>query len=204
MPDLARAEDDDDEREHRSSRSSRETRQDEVRKHEEEKERERQKKRGREDEQKGGTGGRGSGAGGTRGAAVATNAVYTDICGACHAPYAPQLLPARSWARILAQLDKHFGETPDADAKAIATISAFLAANAADHADARPGPAIMKSIGGGTPERITDIPFIRGKHHEISDAVFARKAVGSRSNCSACHPGAVRGEFHEDAVRIPR
>jgi hypothetical protein len=62
----------------------------------------------------------------------------------------------------------------------------------------------MRSLGGLTPLRITEIPYIREKHHEVSPNVLKRQSIGSLSNCSACHTTAERGIFEDDYVVIPK
>ncbi len=136
--------------------------------------------------------------------APASNAVYTDRCAACHFAYPPGLLPVRSWDKVLSALPEHFGETVDLDLRDKAEISAYLRASAAEHTRSSRAARILRSATGATPGRITEIPYIREKHDEISPAVLKRKAVGSLSNCNACHQQATRGVFEEDDVRIPR
>ena len=145
-----------------------------------------------------------AGSGPTATLAPAANPVYTDTCSACHFAYPPALLPARSWALVLSGMPDHFGETVDLDAKDRAELSAYLQANAADRSNARRAARIMRSVGGGTPKRITEIPYIREKHSELSPGVLKRKSVGSLSNCNACHQHAALGVFEEDDVRIPK
>ena len=36
---------------------------------------------------------------------------YNEICGSCHFPYQPGLLPAVSWGKIMSDTDNHFGKT---------------------------------------------------------------------------------------------
>lgn len=132
-----------------------------------------------------------------------SNATYADQCGACHFTYQPALLPAASWKRILGNTGDHFGETVDLNVGARLEIIGYLASNAADKSPARLSMKIMNCLGGSVPERITDIPYIRKKHHEIDPEVFQRKSVGSLSNCIACHRTAASGEYDDDAVSIP-
>lgn len=49
---------------------------------------------------------------------------------------------------------------------------------------------IVKRLGSEIPMRITQIPYIQKKHHEIGPDVLKKEAIGSLSNCSACHTGA--------------
>jgi len=65
---------------------------------------------------------------------------------------------------------------------------------------------IMRSLGGQTPSRITEVPYIRDKHRgdDIPADAFRRKSVGSKSNCIACHTTAGKGTYEEDYVKIPK
>ena len=63
---------------------------------------------------------------------------------------------------------------------------------------------IMQSLGNQAHLRITDIPYIREKHHEISPNVVKRESIGSLSNCSACHTAAENGIYDDDHVIIPK
>jgi hypothetical protein len=62
----------------------------------------------------------------------------------------------------------------------------------------------MRSVGNQVPLRITDIQYIKEKHHEISSNVLKRKTIGSLSNCSACHTTAENGIYEDDNVIIPK
>ncbi|MES0349415.1 MAG: diheme cytochrome c [Desulfobacteria bacterium] len=132
------------------------------------------------------------------------NAAYKEACGACHFPYQPALLPSGSWKKILAGLEDHFGEAVELDAESKKTIVEYLKANAAEHSSAKRAVKIMRSIGSRTPLRITEIPYIQHKHHEVSADVLKRKSIGSLSNCSACHTTAEKGIYDDDHVVIPR
>ncbi len=56
------------------------------------------------------------------------------------------------------------------------------------------------------PLRITETAWFQRKHdsHEIRPEIWKRAAVKSPANCAACHPGAGKGDFEEDRIRIPR
>lgn len=136
--------------------------------------------------------------------APVNNPKYREYCGACHFAYQPELLPSVSWDNILAGLEDHFGETVDLDQDSRKEIAAYLKANAAEGSSAKPAVKIMRSLGGQTPLRITQIPYIRQKHHEIHPDVFKRESVGSLSNCLNCHTTADKGIYDDDHVVIPR
>lgn len=132
------------------------------------------------------------------------NRAYTEACGACHFPYQPALLPSGSWKKILAGVEDHFGEVLDIDPESKKVIAEYLEANAAEHSAAKRAVKIMRSLGSRTPLRITEIPYIQGKHHEVSPNVLKRKSIGSLSNCSACHTTAEKGIYEDDYVVIPK
>ena len=132
------------------------------------------------------------------------NMTYKEECGGCHFAYQPELLPSSSWKNILGGLDDHFGESVDLDPEALKVISSYLEVNAAEQSSAKRAVKIMRSLGTTTPMRITDIPYIKHKHHEISASVFNRKTIGSFSNCDACHKRAEEGVYDDDFVDIPR
>jgi hypothetical protein len=133
-----------------------------------------------------------------------SNPTYKEECGACHFVYQPELLPSVSWMKILANLDDHFGETVELDDDLRKVISDYLKINSAENSSSKRAVKIMRSVGNQVPLRITDIQYIREKHHEISSDVLKRKTIGSLSNCSACHTTAESGIYDDDNVKIPK
>lgn len=133
-----------------------------------------------------------------------TNPAYKETCGGCHFVYQPELLPSASWAKLLSGLDDHFGQTFDVDSDTLATLADYLRGNGADKSSSRQAAKIMKSLVGDVPIRITDVPYIREQHHEISSDVLSRKSIGSLSNCSACHKTAENDVYDDDFVEIPK
>ncbi len=132
------------------------------------------------------------------------NPTYNEQCGACHFVYQPELLPSASWMKILSNLDDHFGETVELDNDSKRVISDYLKSNGAENSSAKRAVKIMRSLGRQVPLRITDIPYIREKHHEISSNVLKRKSIGSISNCPACHATAGSGIYDDDNIKIPK
>ncbi len=131
------------------------------------------------------------------------NQTYAEQCGACHFPYLPELLPAGSWRKILSQMENHNGVEALIEAGAVKTIAQYLESNAADNSGSRRAAKILRSLKGQTPTRITEIPYIQRKHHDVPIEVFQRKSIGSFSNCTACHTAADQGVFDDDYVNIP-
>lgn len=122
---------------------------------------------------------------------------FQQECGACHTPYAPGLLPAGSWARIMSQLNQHYGTDASLDAASQREIGQWLQANAASYKRVREEPP---------QDRITRADWFLRKHREgeVPAGVWKRPAIGSPANCGACHPDAALGNFDERGVRIPR
>lgn len=132
------------------------------------------------------------------------NQLYIDECGACHFAYQPELLSSESWDRILVGLEDHFGETVELDREAEKTIAEYLQTNSAEHSKAKRAVKIVSSLKNNAPIRISEIPYIRGKHREIGQDVIKRESIGSLSNCLACHVTAEKGIYDDDDVRIPQ
>ncbi len=133
-----------------------------------------------------------------------SNPVYKQVCGSCHFAYLPELLPSGSWRLILDKHGQYFGADTGIDKNTKDAILQYLVGNAAEQSRAKRSIKIMKSIRGNLPVRITDIPYIREKHDEVSPDTFRRKSIGSFSNCVACHTTAEQGIFDDDNVIIPR
>jgi len=83
-------------------------------------------------------------------------------------------------------------------------ILCYLQTNAAEHSSAKRAIKIVRSSGTQMPIRITDIPYIKEKHHDISAATIKRQSIGSLSNCTACHTRAEDGIYDDDFVVIPK
>ena len=119
-------------------------------------------------------------------------------CSGCHMVYPPQLLPQRSWETLLSHLDTHFGETATIDEAARTDILAYLAANAADAPAAAANPQVLRGVpADAKPERITELPWWKGRHQEVNLSNLKATKVKLASNCNGCHAGADKGEFHE-------
>jgi cytochrome c553 len=122
-----------------------------------------------------------------------SNSKWKQECGSCHLAFAPGLLPAESWRKLMGGLDKHFGTDASLTAQESREITAYLVKNASNRWRAPSAPL-----------RITETSWFQRKHDELAPAVWKRAAIKSPANCAACHPGADKGDFEEDRVRIPR
>lgn len=139
------------------------------------------------------------------GVARVDNAIYQDECGSCHMAYPPGLLPERSWLKLMAGLDDHFGDNAELDAANHKAITDFLVENSADKSDYRRSQKFAR-MGNGTsvPIQISKMPYFIHEHDEIPKRLVTdNKDVLSFSNCNACHRKAEQGSFRERDIHIP-
>lgn len=136
---------------------------------------------------------------------VKPNAAWKEECAAsCHEAFHPTLLPAASWDRIMANLSDHFGEDADLPPAVKREISAFLAASSAERSTTEASKKILYSIEAGSiPMRVTETPYWVDKHSGLTEDIYKRPSIASRSNCKACHPGAEAGSFEDRDIGIP-
>lgn len=126
------------------------------------------------------------------------DSVVRDECGSCHLAYAPSMLPARSWKRLMDGLDRHFGTDAGVAPTVAAHIGRYLEEGAADTGGARYGRKLIRGISPqGAPLRITELPKWTHEHDKLAAADWKSKDVGSKANCAACHVGAERGYYDE-------
>ena len=123
------------------------------------------------------------------------SAKWQQECGSCHIAYAPGLLPAESWRKIMSGLDKHFGDDASLTAQENKEITAFLVANASNRWSASTAPL-----------RITESQWFKTKHNnkEIPPDTWKRPSVKSPANCQACHIDAAKADFNENRIKIPK
>lgn len=137
-------------------------------------------------------------AGGSHFFAPVTNTVVKEECGSCHLPFAPSMLPASSWTRMMANLKNHFGDDASVDPKLAAEITAYLVANAGDQGGQRHGAKLLRGVSAtNAPLRITELPKWVSEHRKVPDWEWKHKDVRTKSNCAACHTGAELGYYDE-------
>ncbi len=126
-------------------------------------------------------------------------------CSSCHMAYPPGLLPERSWRKLMAELDKHFGQDASLDAASTKAILGYLAENSAERGTNRRSARFLGAIpANSTPLRITENAHFVREHREVAPDAWKLPKVGSPANCNACHADADQGTFSERNVRIPR
>ena len=119
---------------------------------------------------------------------------YTAECAACHTAYAPGLLPARSWQRIMTGLDKHYGTDASLDDATVKQLGTWLQANAGTY---------KRVVEAPPQDRLTRSAWFERKHREVPTSVWKHASIKSAANCAACHTGADKGDFDDDNVRLP-
>ena len=130
---------------------------------------------------------------------AADNPAYQAECGSCHIAYPPMLLPGRSWQKIMAGLDDHFGENAELDEETRRQIEDYLV-RVSDRVSYR---KLFRNLGDSAPMRITELPYFVHEHDEIpARFIEGNDQVQSLSQCGACHREAERGLFDEDDVYI--
>lgn len=136
-------------------------------------------------------------------AAIPLNVAWQRECGECHMAFHPSLLPAKSWVAIMANLGDHFGEDASLDAVKANEISDFLTHHSAETWDSLAANR-LRFVDAARPMEITATQFWTRMHHDIPAEVFARKTVGAKQNCSACHADAASGMFAPQDISIPQ
>ena len=128
------------------------------------------------------------------------NPIYLEECGSCHMAYPAQLLPSKSWHKVMQGLEDHFGENAELDAETTQAIENYLT----EASSASSYKKLFRNLGDELPLRITELPYFVHEHDEIpSRFIQGNDKVSSLSQCNACHQNAERGQFDEDDVIIP-
>lgn len=131
---------------------------------------------------------------------------YVEECGSCHTAFAPGLLPARSWRRMMGELANHFGEDASLEEPRRLAILKDLETLASDGPQAN---MRMRRINGAipanaAPQRIADTGYFKYMHDEVPKHIWQRTKIGTPGNCVACHTRANEGRYGEREVRIPQ
>jgi cytochrome b len=139
------------------------------------------------------------------GAQLPDDPQWREECGSCHLAFHPNLLPARSWRKLVAEQNQHFGLDLALDAPTQRALLAFMESSSAERSLTEAAFKINRSLkNGATPLRITETPYWLKKHKEITEANWRLPQVKSKANCAACHQDAEAGTFEDAAMRIPK
>jgi hypothetical protein len=119
-------------------------------------------------------------------------------CGSCHLAFAPSMLPASAWKKMMGDLKNHFGDDASVDPARAAQITDYLVNNAADAAGRRYGEKLLRGVSATNPPlRITELPKWVKEHRKVPDWEWKHKEVRTRANCTACHADAEHGYYDD-------
>jgi hypothetical protein len=121
-------------------------------------------------------------------------------CASCHLAFPPQLMVAEDWQRVMATLDKHYGDNASLDEKTRSTLESFLVRNAGSTGKVGAGGTATNA---GEPPRMTATAWFKRKHHEVSRTDWTHAKVKSPANCIACHTRAAEGSYREREITMP-
>jgi hypothetical protein len=124
------------------------------------------------------------------------DAVVKEECGSCHIAFAPSMLPAGSWTKMMGELSNHFGDDASLDSVTAGRITRYLSENSADSGGQRYGGKLMRGVSTQNPPlRISELPKWLREHSKISADEWKSNKVGTKANCLACHADAERGYY---------
>jgi len=134
-----------------------------------------------------------------------TSAAYAQACASCHMLYAPSTLPARSWKKMMGELDNHFGDNAELELAVSQEVTTYLQAYAADKVEniyAQPMLALLKAE--DIPLQAKDTMYFQLLHDVVKPAmVEGNPDVRSFSRCDTCHHEAKVGRFNKLNTHIP-
>lgn len=139
-----------------------------------------------------------------------TPPAFLDECGSCHIAFPPRLLSAEDWRRVMARLDRHYGDNASMDEKTRRAIEDFLVSNAGSAAKVGAGWTAFSAVVGGAgaasdsePPRLTATRWFKRKHHEVPREMWSHAKVKTPANCAACHTRAAAGSYREREIVMP-
>jgi hypothetical protein len=126
-------------------------------------------------------------------------------CSDCHIAYQPQMLPQRSWRKLMDGLADHFGEELSLDPATAQEVLGYLLDNSADKSGKKAAQKFLRGIrSGDIPIRITETPRWKKKHHELPERFWSDPRIAFKGDCGACHTEAERGRYDDDdGLRVP-
>ena len=125
---------------------------------------------------------------------------YNDLCGSCHFPYQPGLLPGISWEKMMNNLDEHFGQKVKMTDVETRTMRRYLLDNSAGHVNDEISNQILQSLKYyPAPVRITQTPFFVDKHNQLKNKV----KLQNMGQCDLCHQDAQQGLYKKQKIYIP-
>lgn len=122
-------------------------------------------------------------------------------CASCHVAFPPQLMAADDWRRVMATLDRHYGDNASLDEMTRLALEDFLVRNAGKNS--KVGVGRTAGAAADAPPRLTAGAWFVRKHHEVPRADWTHAKVKSPANCAACHSRAAEGSYREREIVMP-
>jgi len=135
---------------------------------------------------------------------ITSEAVRSE-CSGCHIAYQPQMLPQRSWRRLMDALPGHFDAELSLDEQTKQQVLRYLVDNAADRSETKGARKFLRGLSSSdAPIRITDTPRWKEKHHELPEVVWSDPRIAFKADCAVCHTESARGRYDDDeGLRVP-
>lgn len=117
---------------------------------------------------------------------------YNEICGSCHFPYQPRLLPAVSWGKVMSDTENHFGKDLKLSSVELRTMTRYLLDNSAGRVNDDISSNILQSLTyDPVVIQITKTPYFVNKHSQLDD----KEKMKDIGQCDSCHQGAAQGKY---------
>ena len=131
-------------------------------------------------------------------------AFYKEECGSCHFSLPANLLPRRSWEKMMTELEDHFGDDASLEPEESEQVLAYLVSHAAETSKSSASYRLTLGLGPeDAPQRITGLDYWKKRHEEIAEERFKQKPIGNKIHCNACHKYAEYGSFENAHIKVP-
>ena len=129
------------------------------------------------------------------------NELFVSECASCHTLYPPNILPRKSWVKLMSDLENHFGDDASLDDEDNSSILSFLLENSAETSTMEASKKILDSIGNKDIIAISQTSFWEKRHKEIDSSVFKNNKIKSKANCKACHTDIEKGLIEDENIK---
>jgi len=129
------------------------------------------------------------------------NELFVSECASCHTLYPPNLLPKKSWVKLMANLENHFGDDAALEKNYNMSILSFLVENSAENSTMEVSKKILDSINNKDIISISQTSFWKKRHEEIPKSIFKHEKVKSKANCKVCHTDIEKGLIEDENIK---
>ncbi len=133
-------------------------------------------------------------------------ALYQEECGDCHFEFPPNLLPRRSWERMMKpeELEAHFEEDVSLEEETRVKILSHLTTYAQETSHSEVAYYLSEEIGPTqSPLQFSHTNWWKERHEDIDAETYKKEKIGGKLNCKACHAKAAYGSFEDRDIYIP-